>query len=293
MRLAGAMVTWALVATAASGEETLREISWSRLKQEGGLAVGELRPAESGSPFESLLVTNGPEPRTATLVTVDNPGITKPRYALTGQIRYDGVEGQGYLEMWSIIPGKGSFFSRTLATFGPMASLEGSSGWRTVLLRFDGQGAPPPSALTVNLVLPGRGTVQLGPLRLLEYGPGDDPAAASRAWWGPETAGLVGGIAGSVIGCLGALIGFLTQKAKGRGFALGLLKALLAMGAVSLGFGLIALLRSQPYAVVYPLLLGGVLCLGLPLFLLPTVRRRYEDLELRKMRAQDLGTHAR
>lgn len=288
-RAIGVTLAVVLVAAAARAEQVLREIRWGSLKQEGALSAGDVRPPDGEAPFERLVVTGGPEPRTVTLLTLPSPGITQPRYALAGQIRYDGVEGKGYLEMWSAIPGKGSFFSRTLATQGPMASIEGSSNWRPVLLPFDASGAPPPTTLTLNLVLPGRGTVQLGAFRLVEYGPSADVSGAPGAWWGPRTAGLVGGITGSVIGGMGALIGILASKGKGRGLAMTFLKALMALGAVSLAFGALALLRSQPYEVFYPLLLEGALCLGLPLFLLPVIRRRYEELELRKMAARDLG----
>jgi hypothetical protein len=114
-----------------------------------------------------------------------------------------------------------------------MGSLEGSSGWRPMLLPFDATGAQPPTMLTVNLVLPGRGTVQLGPLRLVQYAPSEDAARAPGAWWGPRTAGLVGGGAGAIIGLMGAVIGLLAQKGRGRGLALTFLKAMMAVGARS------------------------------------------------------------
>ena len=281
-----------LVASAASAEQVLREIAWGPLERQGVLSVGEVRPADKETPFEHLVVTSGPEPRTIKLLTLVSPGITQPRYALSGQIRYEGVEGKGYLEMWNEIPGKGSFFTRTLGAGGNMGSLEGSSGWRPVLLPFDATGAPSPTTLTVNLALPGRGTVQLGPLRLVQYTASEDAARTPGAWWSPRTAGLVGGIAGSLIGCMGAVIGLLAQKGRGRSLALTFVKGMMAVGAVSLAFGVVAVLRSQPYEVFYPLLLMGALCSFLPLLLLPVIRRRYEDLELRKMTAQDVGTRS-
>jgi hypothetical protein len=228
------------------------------------------------------------------LLTIEAPGVTRARYAITGEVRHEGVEGAGYLEMWNAIPGKGSFFSRTLAADGPMKSLTGSSSWRPFRLVFDATGAPPPSSLVVNLVLPGRGTVALGSLRLVQYEDGENPLAAAGAWWSPRTAGpgLVGGISGSVIGCLGALVGALAGRGKGRVLALGLLKAMVACGVAAATFGVVALLRSQPYEVVYPLLLEGILCTVLGAVLLPRLRRRYEELELRRMRALDVASRA-
>jgi hypothetical protein len=56
---------------------------------------------------------------------------------------------------------------------------------------------------------------------------------------------------------------------------------------MSLVAGLVAVSLSQPYAVYYPLLLCGaifVLVLGLNY---RTVRRRFEEIELRKMESMD------
>jgi hypothetical protein len=44
----------------------------------------------------------------------------------------------------------------------------------------------------------------------------------------------------------GVVIGLLARKGRGRGLALLVLKAVTALGAVSLAFGAMAVLRSQP-----------------------------------------------
>ena len=281
-RLFGAMGLCVL-AVAAQASEVVREISWERQRQAGELLAGEVHPADDSAPFEYLEVKSVESgARTITLLELERPGITKPRYAMVGELRCEGVDGAAYLEMWSTFAQSGSFFSK--------ASLTGSSPWHPFALRFDATGATsPPHTLVVKLVLPGRGTVHVGPLRLVQYAEGEDARAAAGAWWGPRTAGLVGGIVGSLLGGLGGVIGLLAGRGKGRALALGLVKGMLALGAISLVFGVVALVRSQPYAVYYPLLLGGVLGVGLPSFLIPTLRRRYEDLELRKMKARDLS----
>ena len=281
-RLFGAMGL-CVFAVAAQANEVLREVSWERQKQAGELLAGEVHPPDDSAPFEYLEVKN-PEPgaRTITVLELERPGVTKTRYTMVGEVRCEGVDGTAYLEMWSTFAQAGSFFSK--------ASLTGSSPWRPLALPFDATGATgPPQTLVINLVLPGRGTVHLGPLRLVQYAEGEDPRAAAGAWWGPRTAGLVGGIVGSLIGCLGGVIGLLAGLGKGRALAMGLVKGMLAFGAISLVFGVVALFRSQPYAVFYPLLLLGVLCAGLPPFLIPTLRRRYQELELRKMKTRDFS----
>ena len=260
-----AALACAFAATAAPAEETLRE-------------------------FAPVAIPDAAGPRTIEVLKIESPGITRTRYALAGQVRYDAVEGTGYLEMWSEIPGRGAFFTRSMDGAGAMGTISGSSDWRAFALPFDATGAPPPAKLTVNVVLPGRGKVELGPMRLVQYAPSEDPTAESGAWWGPRTAGLAGGVAGSVIGCIGALIGILAPRGRGRAAILALLKAMTAFGAVCLAAGVAALVKSQPYAVYYPLLLLGSLAFVLPLGLTPVIKRRYEELELRKMTAQDLGT---
>jgi hypothetical protein len=277
----------------ARAAEVQREVSWVGVPRAGGALEGEVRPAGPSAAFEHLVVSNpASQPRTVKLLTIDAPGVTRSRYAIAGEVRYEGVEGTAYLEMWSAIAGQGSFFTRTLASSGPMKSLTGSAAWRPFILPFDATGAPPPRSLEVNLVLPGRGTVALGPLRLLQFAEGENPLASAGAWWGPRAAGLGGGVTGSLIGCLGALVGLLAQRGQGRALALGLLKGMLALGVAGTALGAVALARAQPYEVVYPLLLEGVLCGVLGATLLPRLRRRYEELELRKMRALDLPSRA-
>jgi hypothetical protein len=60
-------------------------------------------------------------------------------------------------------------------------------------------------------------------------------------------------------------------------------------GTLAFAAGVVALSRSQPYTVYYPLLLIGFLATAIPLGVRPSIRRRYEEIELRRMRAHDLG----
>jgi hypothetical protein len=86
--------------------------------------------------------------------------------------------------------------------------------------------------------------------------PAGQPASA---WWGDRDAGWIGGVGGGVIGSLGALIGVLGGLGKARRFVVALTTTLIAVGALGMIVGLIALTLSQPYAVWYPLLLGGII----------------------------------
>jgi hypothetical protein len=278
-----------LSASAVSAEEILREFSWTAVSRQGPSPGAEVLPAEGSASFEQLKVQNAQgQPRLVNVLTVERPAISNARYAIIGQVRFDGVEGTGYLEMWNHFPDGGRYFSRTLATMGPMKSLSGSSDWRPFVLPFfNKEGGPPPTRLEVNVALPGRGTVYLGPVRLVQYGPNEDPLAVAGQWWSDQGGGMLGGIAGSILGCLGAMVGWLAATGRARRLALGTLKLMILVGVIALAAGGFALLRSQPYAVYYPLLLLGGLCVVIPAGLFRSIRKRYENIELRRMRAMD------
>ncbi len=276
-----------LSASFVRAEEVLREVSWSAARRTGTTLDGEVLPATGSTPFEQLKVDNAQD-RTHSVraLSLETPGITRSRYAITGQVRFEGVEGNGYLEMWSHFPDGSRYFSRTLATAGPMKSLAGSSGWRRFVLPFfNKEGGAPPVKVDVNIVLPGRGTVYLGPLGLVQYGPNEDPLAVAGQWWTGQTAGSFGAIAGSILGCLGGLLGWLTSTGRARRVALVTMKLMILVGVIALAVGGVAVARSQPYAVYYPLFLLGTLCAVLPAALFRSIRRRYEEIELRRMRA--------
>ncbi len=272
--------------------EVLREISWKEMKDAGKVISSPLQRGAVGE-SEDLLMVDNPEtrPRELGLLLVEQPKITGARYAITGQVRYEHVEGRAYLQMMSIFPGNKSYFSRTLADSGLMKHLEGSSDWRRFSLPFTlAADSPKPSALALGIFLPGRGTVHLGPLQLVQYDENENPLAipgTPGVWWTGRTAGMIGGVFGSVLGCLGGLIGTLGGMGKARRFTLGLVKAICLLGLLLTVAGVVALFQSQPYSVWYPLLLLGILGSAIMGGLLPVLRRRYEQVELRKMAAAD------
>jgi hypothetical protein len=109
----------------------------------------------------------------------------------------------------------------------------------------------------------------------------------AHGWWTDPTAGWIGGIGGSVFGLLGGLLGTLGSLGKARRFVLTLTAALAGLGVMSLVVGVIAVALGQPYAVYYPLLLLGVILAAVCGGNLPSLRRRYEQIELHKMAAMD------
>jgi len=263
----------------------VQNFRWDELQKQGRVAAGTVLSPESGSSEYRLKIDSiEPRPSSVTALTIDRPQIAGPRYKLTGKVRYDNVEGIGYLEMWNHFPGGGQYFSRTLAEQGPMMKLHGTSGWRTFVLPFDATGSPPPTRLVVNVVLQGRGTVYLGPMELSEE------TRASSGFLSDgvdQLAGVAGGVAGAVVGCVGAIIGVLTSLGRARRLVLASATLLIALGVLAFIVGIVAFASS--HASFYPwLLLFGFLTSVLPLGLLPVIRKRYEDIELRAMRAHDL-----
>jgi hypothetical protein len=248
---------------------------------------GTVLPPESGSSFYRLKVAGATGGGSINVLTIDRPGITGSRYTLTGQVRYERVEGVGYLELWNHFPSGGQYFSRTLGEAGPMMKLHGTSGWRSFALPFDATGAPPPTRLVLNVVLSGPGVVYLGPVKLTEESQSD--LSGAGGWPIERIGGLAGGLAGGLVGCAGALIGVLTSLGRARRLVMATSILLSLLGTVAFAGGIAAVARAQPYAVYYPLLLIGFLAAVIPLGLLPAIRKRYEDIELRMMRSHDVG----
>ncbi len=258
-----------------ASERKLREISWAALRDQGSLAQGL-----SVAPDGSLTVRSpGDGGLAVTLTEVASPGITRDRYVVRGRVRYSGVAGNGYLEMWNFFGDGGRYFTRTLGDSGPLRKISGSSEWRDFGLYFDAAGAKSRvEKLSIGLILPGAGEVSISNMTLVELDSGMPFANAGR--WS--------GIAGATLGLTGALLGSLAGAGRARTFVLAGLKTLMAAGLVGLALGLFALSRSAPYQTYYPLLLLSAIALAVPAFSLPGIRRRYEELELRRMRALDV-----
>jgi hypothetical protein len=170
-----------------------------------------------------------------------------------------------------------------------MAALSGSSEWRPFRLpstnRPDG---PAPVALEVNLVLPGKGTVDIGSMRLLQLTVGENPlGVASGAWLTDRQAGWLGGVGGSLVGVLGALAGWLGGRGKAARFVLPLTATLAVVGSLLSLVGLTALLLKQPYAVWYTMLLGGTISGVVMGMAFVQFRARYREIELRRIQSLD------
>jgi len=276
-----------LVATSPVAAQDLT-IDWSRTV----VTAGVVRPGEGpgGTPALELRAT-ATGPTSFHLVTIDHPQIAGPRYVVSGEVRYQDVEGQGYLEMWTVFPDGQRFFSRTLAAQGPLAALHGESSWRRFELPFDMSGASQaPSRLEINLMLPGRGAVWLGPMHLQRATA--QAEAGQGGWWSARSGTLLGAMMGSLVGVVGAIIGVLGGRGRARGLVLGLLVGMITVGACLALVGVAAALSSQPRHVWYPLLVIGGASGLIGLVILPALRRRFAADELRRIEAMDAGARS-
>jgi hypothetical protein len=289
MKTALATLIMAFFAGAATAQEKpLAEYSWQALAAAGQLKTGTVVSLPDKT--VALKIENpGPQPLTATVLIIEQPKITTEFYALSGDVRYDGVEGDGYLEMWNHFGETEAYFSRTMGETGPMAKLRGTSDWRPYILPFNATGAKShPSKLVINVQLPGKGVVYLrSPLKLTESAHPPGAGAQPGAWWSDRTGNLAGAIGGGAIGCLGGLIGWFGARGKARAFVLGSTIVLTVLGVVATVVGLVALTWRQPYAVWYPLLLAGVIIVVICPVMLRRSVHRYREIELRRMTSMD------
>jgi hypothetical protein len=256
-------------------ESTVLELDWRTATPLSGTVVdGAVEVATSNGGLFPLAV-------------IEPPDLGTVGYALRGDVRYTDVAGQGYLELWSEFPDGGRYFSRTLAADGPLAAVTGTSVWRPFELPFVLAGEGGPRRLELNLVLPGAGTVAVGPVRLVRLAAGDRPAAVGSGPSIDQLVGLVGGLAGGALGIAGGTIGWLAARRRAPRAVLGAVKAGVAIGAGLIVAGVNAFLTGQPSPVAYTCLLLGGITAGVAATVLPGLRRAYAEAELRKMRALD------
>jgi hypothetical protein len=256
---------------------------------EGDALLEFLPPAELGSQSTraqgpagepAVEVIGGGTPSTTTIINCGEPAISTHRFAVRGKVKYEGVAGDGYLELWSDFGHQGQFFTRSLASWGRLQKLSGSSGWREFELPFYAKPGMRPRELTLNVVLPGAGKVIVSQPLLVSLN-------ASHEWWTEPQAGLLGGVLGTLMGILGALIGVLSSRGNWRSLTLGLYGLGLATSGVALIAGVAAVCFRQPWHVYYPLFLVGViggLVLGGNLWML---FQRFQADELRRITAVD------
>lgn len=111
-------------------------------------------------------------------------------------------------------------------------------------------------------------------------------------WWTPVQAGWIGGIGGSAVGVVGAVVGglsgYLVPRGKCKGLVLGLMVAGVCAGLAALVTGIVAVSIDQPYHVWYPLALLGTIPTLVLGPMVPVVMMRYRQAEARRLEAEEL-----
>lgn len=292
----------AVLAQLATGSlERVQQVSREQLAefehQPKGVSIAVT--GESANPVVHV-VSDGSAPAEIGLVTIKHPSVNTAFYALRGEIRYADVASDGYLEMYVWFGEATSYFSRSLAEQGPVGKIANHSDWRGFCLPFNSATIPSsPTKLVLNLKLPGRGDVTIRNLRLEQAASMDEllagqdapqptaPHAAEREGMADRSAGMIGGLAGAVIGCLGSLLEFLASRGRARGFVLGTACTLAGLGAACIGGGIMALATAQVREVAQVLLLLGVLCAVIFPLRLRHYLRQYRQTELRRIDSLD------
>ena len=243
-------------------------------------------------------------PKTERVATVEfRP--SREAYIVSGRVQYRDVEGIAYLEMWNIMPDGSRYFSRTLEDVDPgkmasnsfpvlMRKISGTSEWREFALPFNLMEHKPESVtLEINIVMPGKGTIEVTGLEVSDLVTSTRGATwfPDGEWFDARTGNMGGGIGGILLGCFGALFGILcgvlVPRGKGKRLLYGALLIGEIVGVFFLVTGISAVLCGQPYHVWYPFILLGVLQTGLLPFAYLTIRQQYAQVELRKMQALD------
>ena len=267
------------------------ELKWQKLAEDSEIVKVTL--PDASKEVEAIQIKLPETGGTVRVLALKDPKITQASYGIEGTVKYDNVKGNGYIEMWNHFPDGSAYFTRTLDTSGPMGMLHGKSNWREFRLPFYSEPGKTPSKLEVNIVLPGGGTVILGPPTLKDGLPAPPAAKKSAAkgavaaWWGPSQGGRLGGILGTTLGLFGTVVGILCSRPRSRRYVPSLMIAMCIACGLLLVTGVCALLAGQPWAVWYPLVLCGGIGGVVSGAVFPAFKRRLAEEELRRMTALD------
>ena len=298
------LMLWFLSSAAAEAqpeEKALRVYDWKEVTLQPRLPGSELYSTNGISVLKIENTNNAP--LEVTLLTITNASLIAKADSVSCEMKFEDVlfcpvavtnTGRGFgrfAGVWTNYLAGRLIYSAHIppeAAGGDETTninyyeIDGTANWKRYGF---GTGQAPgqslPTKLELKLYLPGNGTVYLRPIKLLGEG------HSSTGWWSPQQSGLIGGIGGSLIGCLGGLIGLLVSKGKARSFVLAVVKCFIALGILLTMAGLIAAVLRQPYDVWYALLLPGVILVLVFSLNLHSIQRRYDELEIRRMTSID------
>ena len=244
--------------------------------------IGAHATSVKGPNGEAAIEVVGSDKSSSTLlIACAAPEFSTHQYVVRGRVKYEGIVGDGYLELLNDFGDKKVYFSRTLGQSGGLKKLQGTSDWREFELPFHADPGMKPVRLSLNLVLKGEGKVIVSQPRFSNL------ADSAAGWWTNQQSGIVGAVVGSLLGILGGLIGWSATWGKSQKLTMGLCHTGIAIGCVCLATGAIAAGLQQPFHVYYPLLLAGIISVCVIGANLRTISQRFQADEFRRMQAID------
>ncbi len=273
------------------GQRTVNEWRWTDLPP-AQLPPGTAVVSANG---RAALKVENPKnaPRQFLLLTIDHPKVSAQVYAIKGEIRCGELSGYGILEMWSYFPPagpgqpEGRDFSRIRIDSSEPGQTRGASDWHPFSIPFNSMGvSTPPDRLQINLLLGGRGTVYLGPLRLTQFM--DDKNYVERdlgkvwlyghtahPWWSRRAEIQISAVGAGLLLAVGAWIEISCKRGKARSVVAALVKIQISLGVVLGCVTIAALIHRQPFAVWFPLTIFTIILLGVYSVLYLTLDKYY------------------
>lgn len=227
----------------------------------------------------ALLLVGEEAPTDRVVLRVTGPQLESAVFALRGQVRYSSVDGEAFIAVHIIYADGVTLDARSDHPQGLGAPLTGDSEWRSFEVVMSGHEGERPERLEVRLIMPGRGGVVFGAIRVVELSARGLPArrlAATRPWWNEHRTKEIFVITGLTFSALLFFVIVLAIFARGRGAALGILNLIVFTGAGGLLGALIAAYFKQPWAVWFPLLLCGLALFFIPLVFYAPIARRFD-----------------
>jgi len=103
------------------------------------------------------------EEQTIQLFEVENPAVERCLLTYRAELKAEGLQGRGFLEMWCRLPGRGEFFSK-----GYQQALSGTVEWSGYEIPFYLKEGQKPDLIKLNVVVEGQGTVWVRNVELLK-----------------------------------------------------------------------------------------------------------------------------
>lgn len=217
-------------------------------------------------------------------------------YTLQLTVDHSIVGQPAYFEMWTELDDGRRFFSKTLASVGPMKKLAGTAERREVVIPASLKGSSQNAiAAELLLVMPSGGTVTLRKGGLVDlpggFGSLGQLAGGPNPWLPAWFGAVFGSVFGVLCGCLGAFYSYSFRSGKLWELMQFFPTVFGVLSAVILVVGIVAIALRQPYHVWYPLVLIGALGVMLAPTLSWQMKRQFpkeaSSFEDRQMQAMD------